>query len=269
MQLYGAGHVQPLNDVCPNQGLGMKLLILVTTAPAHAKQREAVRGTWGHVVLRRDVALAFVVGISSNPSDNQAVQAENQLYGDIIQGNFMDTYNNLTLKTISMLEWSNQHCPLVKYLFKTDDDMYIHMPIVFKVLDRLAHKNRTIMGKVGKKWKPIRNKTSKYYISLDQFRPALYPDFNTGPAYVLTNDILKPVYEAALQGTFFKLEDVYVTGMIAGQLNIDHVDCPEFYNRRHTLGTCAVSKLASVHMVKTFEMYDLWKRLSDGLTTCL
>ena len=168
-----------------------------------------------------------------------------------------------------MLEWSRDHCSRVKYLLKTDDDMYIHMPVLFKILDRSVHKKRTIMGKVGKKWKPIRNKTSKYYISPAQFRPPLYPDFNTGPAYVLTNDVFDPLYKASLAGTFFKLEDVYVTGMIAARLKIQHVDFPEFYNRRLKLDTCAVNKLASVHMVKTFEMYDLWKRLSDGLTTCV
>lgn len=267
--LYRAGHKMPPKDICPNGGAGMKLLILVTTAPSHGKQREAVRGTWGHVAFRRDVGFAFMVGISANAKDNQAVEAENQIYGDVIQGNFIDSYNNLTLKTISMLEWSRDHCSRVKYLLKTDDDMYIHMPVLFKILDRSVHKKRTIMGKVGQKWKPIRNKTSKYYISPAQFRPPLYPDFNTGPAYVLTNDVFDSLYKASLAGTFFKLEDVYVTGMIAARLKIQHVDFPEFYNRRLKLDTCAVNKLASVHMVKTFEMYDLWKRLSDGLTTCV
>lgn len=267
--LYRSGHRMPPKDICPNQGAGMKLLILVTTAPSHGKQREAVRGTWGHVAFRRDVGFAFMVGTSTNPQDNQAVEAENLIYGDVIQGNFIDSYNNLTLKTISMLEWSRDHCSRVKYLLKTDDDMYIHMPVLFKILDRSVHKKRTIMGKVGQKWKPIRNKTSKYYISPAQFRPALYPDFNTGPAYVLTNDVFDPLYKASLAGTFFKLEDVYVTGMIAARLKIQHVNFPEFYNRRLKLDTCAVNKLASVHMVKTFEMYDLWKRLSDGLTTCV
>ena len=75
----------PPKDICPNQGAGMKLLILVTTAPSHGKQREAVRGTWGHVAFRRDVGFAFMVGTSTNPQDNQAVEAENLIYGDVIQ----------------------------------------------------------------------------------------------------------------------------------------------------------------------------------------
>jgi len=83
--LYRSGHRMPPNDICPNHGAGMKLLILVTTAPAHGKQREAVRGTWGHVAFRRDVGFAFMVGASTNPQDNQSVEAENQIYGDIIQ----------------------------------------------------------------------------------------------------------------------------------------------------------------------------------------
>ena len=124
------------------------------------------------------------------------------------------------------------------------------------------------MGKVARRWKPIRNTTSKYFISESQFGPAQYPDFNTGPAYVLTSDILGQLYRASLDDVFFKLEDVYVTGMMATKLRIQHIDYPQFYNRRLKLDTCAVHKLASVHMVKTFEMYDLWKRLNDGLTRC-
>lgn len=32
------------------------------------------------------------------------------LSGDIIQENFIDSYNNLTLKTILMLKWANNNC---------------------------------------------------------------------------------------------------------------------------------------------------------------
>lgn len=83
--LYQPGHRMPLKNICPNQGYGMKLLILVTTAPGHAKQREAVRGTWGHVAFRRDVGFAFMVGRSKNAQENRLVEEENLVYGDVIQ----------------------------------------------------------------------------------------------------------------------------------------------------------------------------------------
>jgi len=61
----------------------------------------------------------------------------------------MDSYNNLTLKTISMLEWSMEHCPKAQYVLKTDDDMYIHFPVLWDLLDKAGSAKRTIMGKVG------------------------------------------------------------------------------------------------------------------------
>lgn len=93
--LYQPGHRMPPKNICPNQGYGMKLLILVTTAPGHAKQREAVRGTWGHVAFRRDVGFAFMVGRSKNAQENRLVDEENLIYGDIIQ--------------VEYLRWSNQN----------------------------------------------------------------------------------------------------------------------------------------------------------------
>jgi hypothetical protein len=66
--------------------------------------------------------------------------------------------------------------------------------MLFSILDGASTRRRAIIGKVAKRWKPIRNVTSKYFISQEQFKPAFYPDFNTGPAYVLTNDIIEPLY---------------------------------------------------------------------------
>ena len=86
--LYEPGHVLPPKDVCPEQGEGMKLMILITTAPGHMAQRDAVRSTWGHVAFRRDVGMAFMVGMSNDQRANELVALENLVYGDIIQVSF-------------------------------------------------------------------------------------------------------------------------------------------------------------------------------------
>lgn len=83
--LYEPGHIQPPKDVCPDRGEGLKLMILITTAPSHTAQREAVRSTWGHVAFRRDVGMAFMVGTSKDPRENELIAMENFIYGDIIQ----------------------------------------------------------------------------------------------------------------------------------------------------------------------------------------
>ena len=83
----------------------MKLLILVTTAPAHVKQREAVRATWGRVTTRPDVGLAFVVGVSTNPDDNQVIETETQQHSDIIQvTEYLIDYNFVVIFYISLVK---------------------------------------------------------------------------------------------------------------------------------------------------------------------
>lgn len=79
--------------------------------------------------------------------------------GDIIQENFVDSYNNLTLKTILMLKWAKNNCVnkgnfniinvnlierfqinyllslvVVKYIMKCDDDSFINVPNLIHVL---------------------------------------------------------------------------------------------------------------------------------------
>jgi hypothetical protein len=87
--LYQSGHILPPKDVCPERGEGMKLMILITTAPSHVTQRFSVRSTWGHVALRRDTGLAFMVGMSKDPNENKLIAQENLIYGDIIQVSFL------------------------------------------------------------------------------------------------------------------------------------------------------------------------------------
>jgi hypothetical protein len=127
---------------------------------------------------------------------------------------------------------------------------------------------RTIYGRLAKKWKPIRNKKSKYYVSKEQYKLVLFPDFTTGPAYLLTNDVVHDLYAAALNHTYLKLEDVYTTGIVAQQLQIRRIHAPEFLNKRIAWHPCHVIKGISFHMVKFHEQFDLWKKLQDGKTKC-
>jgi hypothetical protein len=161
----------------------------------------------------------------------------------------------------------------VKYVLKTDDDVYIHMPVLLAILDEVVDRRRSILGHLAKSWKPFRDIHSPYYVSKTRYKENKYPNFHTGPAYVLTSDIVEHLYRAALNETFFKLEDIFITGMIANNLpNIQHHHYPQFLNSRPKIekirDTCAMAKLAAVHEIKEEDMFDLWKRLSDGLSNC-
>lgn len=214
------------------------------------------------------VAVAFCVGTTSKPEVASAIHQEVETYGDIIQGNFIDSYDNLTLKSVSILEWIDNYCPRAKFILKTDDDMFINVPKLLEFIDSHDKSQRTIFGRLAKKWKPIRNSRSKYYVSVNQFSAPIFPDFTTGPAYLLTSDIVHELYDHALDTTYLKLEDVFTTGIVAQSLNIKRVHINEFLNKRIPFNVCNIKKGISIHMIKCHEQFDLWKKLLDGRAKC-
>lgn len=266
--IYESGFDIANVELCPDLGRNLKILVAITSAPNHKNARMAIRQTWGHYGQRSDVKIAFLLGSTNDPQLARDMTDENKLYGDLISGHFLDSYDNLTLKTVSLLEWVDNYCNNVKFILKTDDDMFINIPKLLSFIEKHAKDKWTIFGRLAKKWKPIRNKNSKYYVSPSQYQPAILPDFTTGPAYLMTGDVVHDLYTVALSKTYLKLEDVFTTGIVAQDFKVKRTHVNEFYNRRVTMNACTIQKGISVHMVKFDEQFDLWKKLLDGKTTC-
>lgn len=266
--IYEAGHSDINSNLCPDLGKNLQLLIIITSAPSHESARMAIRQTWGHFASRRDVSIAFMLGATSNAQYRDKINKETYMYEDIIRGKFVDVYENLTLKTISILEWIDNYCSKAAFVLKTDDDMFINIPRLLTFIGKHSSDVRAIYGRLAKRWTPIRNKKSKYYISPQQYKPAVFPDFTTGPAYLFPAKLAKELYFAALNHTYFKLEDVFLTGIVANDLKIRRTHAPEFLNKRVSLAPCSVQRGISIHMIKGSEQFDLWKKLLDGHAKC-
>lgn len=267
--LYESGHSLANNELCgSNSGEHVRLLILITSAPAHRDARLAIRQTWGHYATRRDIAMAFILGATNVQSIEDSLEAESYMYSDIIRGRFFDSYNNLTLKTISSLEWVDTYCSRAAFVLKTDDDMFINVQRLMSFIDKHRSDDRVIYGRLAKKWKPIRNKRSKYYVSPQQYFPSVFPQFTTGPAYLISGSAVHDLYLKALVQTYLKLEDVFTTGIVAQLVNVKRIHINEFLNRRIAFNPCNLRKAISVHMVKANEQFDLWKKLLDTNTKC-
>lgn len=266
---YESGFTTPHEGLCPNNGRDLKVLILITTAPDHEKHRNAIRQTWGSFALRRDLSLGFLVGRNARPEVQAVIDKENDRYGDIIEANFVDHYLNLTLKTVSMLEWAKTYCSESRFVLKTDDDMFINVPLLLAFIRAKNHERRAIFGRLASGWMPIRNRKSKYYIDTATYVRARYPDFLTGPAYLLTNDVVEEMYRRTLEVPFFVLEDVLLTGFVGESLSIKRVGDSHFRNEKIKLtDTCKLIQTISIHMVKYDEQFDIYKRTLDGKTNC-
>lgn len=83
------------------------LLMLVHSAPGNFLKRHVVRETWGQQAP--DVTLLFLVGHSEEYQSK--LEEENKKYQDLIQGNFLDAYRNMTYKHVMGLKWATYYCP--------------------------------------------------------------------------------------------------------------------------------------------------------------
>ena len=66
-------------------------------------------------------------------ADRRRLADEAATFGDILQEGFVDTYANLTIKSLVLLTWFRQNCDEeslarpVPYVMKVDDDTYVNL----------------------------------------------------------------------------------------------------------------------------------------------
>ncbi|XP_009081515.1 PREDICTED: beta-1,3-galactosyltransferase 2-like, partial [Acanthisitta chloris] len=72
------------------------------TRAVEIRHRNSIRKSWGNesVVPGVDVVRLFMLGIETKDANEDLLMRESEQYHDIIQQDFLDTYNNLTLKTM-------------------------------------------------------------------------------------------------------------------------------------------------------------------------
>lgn len=87
---------------------------------------------------------------------------ESFVNNDIIQEQFLDTYNNLTLKSVMLLKWITSNCNKLVYTMKTDDDMYVNVPALVKNLKERKQSNNTLIGTLICNAKPILDPKNKW-----------------------------------------------------------------------------------------------------------
>ena len=55
------------------------------------------------------------------------VEQESQIFHDIVVEDFVDSYHNLTLKTMMGMRWIATFCEHAQYVLKADSDVFVNM----------------------------------------------------------------------------------------------------------------------------------------------
>jgi len=254
------------------------LLIVVCSAIPNFDARMAIRSSWGKQEdLVPGIQIIFLVGTVENTwnsTDLPELEKEAEMYNDILQEDFIDSYANLTIKSLMMLKWFNKTCDLgskkrVEYLMKTDDDMFINLAKLNTVV-RENRKPTLLMGSLICNAVPIKDPHNKYYVPQYMFSEKKYPNYLSGTGYVMHRETAKRIYETALETPIFHMEDIYLTGITSRKLGLRPQDNIGFsYVKRNMNNTCLISQIVTAHQVKPEQMLQVYGALqSDKVKKC-
>uniref|UniRef100_H2Y2P7 Hexosyltransferase n=1 Tax=Ciona intestinalis TaxID=7719 RepID=H2Y2P7_CIOIN len=196
------------------------LVIFVKSSPQNVAQRNAIRQTWGDIAgwkmkMNHEIIIAFMVGWTNQ--SNSDLTKENAVYGDVVQKDFVDTFNNLTIKLVSQLNWMTRFCRYSKFFMTTDDDVFVHVP---NLLQFLENTSETIIytGCVFSGSAPNRNKESKYYVPYSSYPGLFFPSYCAGAGYILSNTLVTKLFKQSELIPALYIDDAYV-GILAKSVN--------------------------------------------------
>ncbi|XP_033737074.1 beta-1,3-galactosyltransferase 1-like [Pecten maximus] len=200
----------------------IRVLFIVKSSPHHFSQREIIRDTWADRKRFPWARTIFSFGI---PNKNNVTLAdlheESVRHQDIFLVSYLDSYLNLTLKTMSGLKWAVSNCHRAMHVVSVDDDVYVAPDLLLSFLDNLPRwKAETLFsGHRLTGTKPIRVSSSKWYTPKTEYPFKNYPPYIFGGFVIMSMSTVRNFTIAAMYTKLFKFEDVYL-GILASKLGI-------------------------------------------------
>lgn len=192
--------------------------------------RQLIRGTWASIKHYKgfNITTVFLLGKSQDPLEQPRIVEESRVHGDIIQEDFIDTYKNLTLKSIMGLKWAAIFCSQADLILKTDDDVFVN---VYNILDfhtknyfrlKSGYGIYCPLAKFENKFRlpERRSRLSRvtYYrkwtVTHDEYPAKFFPPHCDGMGYLMTPQSALKLYSISEKTHYFSVEDVYITGVL-------------------------------------------------------
>ena len=210
---------------------GLRYLIYIYSSPQNHKRRDELRRNYPNPAVFRDgrTQFVFLLGVSTNDAINAKINKEILYYNDIVLADYVESYRNLTYKSIVALTWLTSYCTEADYAIKADDDVFVNVFELLKILE--AHdakkQHRTVTCRRYSKGGPIlRNPKERWYVEPKDFRGVKkLPPYCLGWCFAVSRDVVADLYQAALRTNFFWVEDVYTTGLLTQKVaNVTYED---------------------------------------------
>ena len=154
------------------------------------------------------------------------ISEEHRQHGDIVQGDFVDSYRNLTLKAMLALKWATMHCKNAAFFLKADDDIVFNIFKWMKIAERVSRQHsRMLMCLIYTTMEIVRDQPEKWRVDPSEFPGQnVYPMYCSGWAWTISAQVIPELYHAAANTPFFWIDDVFLTGLAAAKLKDVHYE---------------------------------------------
>lgn len=262
-------------DLCDGPSGAPYILFLIPSLSAHVEMRRVIRETWGSVVRQPwpgtvnlpQVRIVFVFGMSTNVNESSVLKHEHILWGDVVFADFVDSYRNLTLKSLTSLHWASTRCSGAKFVVKVDEDTFVNIPYLMEFL--LYHEESVKYGIIGYAINnPVSVRSGKWRVRFTSYPLPVFPRYVYGHSYVISQDVLKDLVRVSQYIPFVPVEDAFVTGVLAHVMNFTRLHNALFATLATRPYTCAIVKNAKVTVTRVNE--TLHRKIWDAVesNTC-
>eukprot|EP00063_Salmo_salar_P041969 XP_014016804.1 PREDICTED: N-acetyllactosaminide beta-1,3-N-acetylglucosaminyltransferase 4 isoform X1 [Salmo salar] len=254
------------------------LLLAIKSTAIQVDRRIALRSTWGKrgYVQGKRVKLLFLVGKSLDRIQGfllqQLLEWESRQFGDILQWDFEDSFFNLTLKEVHFLNWFTLECQWAHYVFKGDDDVFVHTSNLVEYVKGHKPSEQLFAGDIISRAYPIRLNQWKYFIPEEMYPNKPYPPYAGGGGYLMSRQTVLSLGVAVSSTDLFPIDDVFV-GMCLQKINVTLTHHSGFrtfgfHQVVSHFNPCIYREIMLVHKLNPTEMWTMWSLLQDTKLKC-
>lgn len=254
------------------------LLLVIKSSPENFDRREALRKTWARERQHHGlwIRTVFISGKAAGGVEgarlDKLLQVEQDVYRDVLQWDFEDSFSNLTLKQVLFLQWMERNCPNARFLLNGDDDIFANTDNMVQYLRGLEDNDggkHLFIGHLMEGVEPIREPESKYFVPVQLHGSGSYPSYCSGGGFLLSGYTASVVYDMSKSIDLLPIDDVYM-GMCLAKAGLR----PESHQGMKPFGlqvsskvedydVCFYREILLVHCFLPFEMFVIWHRIQD------
>ena len=215
-----------INNMALCEGLSEpKMIVLVYSATNNFRKRASLRRTWAdpRILNIKRFSVVFLLGTTEDKDQQRLIDLENERYKDIVMGDFLDSYQNLTHKGLFGFQWIMDFCQNARIVLKVDDDVFVNIFRLLESTRKDSFEHRQIACQVREIGNSPILREGRWKLDNSFFPGRTFYPFRHCNGYfvVMSLDVVKTLLEASVNETYLWIDDVYLYGLLPSKVNIN------------------------------------------------